>query len=789
MTENVVINFTSDTSGLDAVNKKLNEVGTTQQRNSEIFKKTQKEEAEALIKTNGALNVLEANLRSLKDDRQKAFDPKAIKEFNIQIAESERAINKLKSAGVETKKGFDSFKAGLGDIAVALGLAFSVEKLVEFGKASVEAFKEAEKASKALEFAVKNVNKEGDAAVTMLKQLADKLSSKGNFSVFDNDDIIKAQAALATYGLTSKEIQKLLPNLINAASVTGDLTGTTDSFIKAIEGQTRGLKTLGVDFKDTGNKAENYNRLIEQTNKLTGQGAAALATAAGQAQAYENAIENLQESLGERLAPAIAKAKKALLEFASDVIDSFSSDEDNLAAKLKQSNDAKIEQFRSYNADLRKAAIEANREDAKEQLNIIEAQKTNLLVAGENATSQLKEDADKQIKVAQARLKAALDLQQQFIAALSSNTVNSNLGDTEEERKRKEAARLKEIEDEKKAREKLNAEIIALRKKLAAEIEKIEIDQTKSDIEKAKERAKLISDEEKRLQDLKVDLDKKAREKIDEAEKKQREDEQTYNNLAVQFSQTLADTTFQIASNSRNALLDENIAALEKQREKELSVKNLTEKKKKEIDEKFNKEVAKIKNDAAKKDRDAAVAQALINGALAITNILANVKGAPLSAAAIASLIISATTTAAQVAVIESQPLPKYAKGKEYIDGPGSHTSDSIVARLSKGERVVPHDVNADYFPALSAIHNRKIRPGLANSLLTNIPNMNISEEALMGALKLSASGVGMDYDKLARALGGQLDGLDDLRKLNETNQLLSIISNKLTNGIDIRRL
>ena len=48
-----------------------------------------------------------------------------------------------------------------------------------------------------------------------------------------------------------------------------------------------------------------------------------------------------------------------------------------------------------------------------------------------------------------------------------------------------------------------------------------------------------------------------------------------------------------------------------------------------------------------------------------------------------------AAQAAVQAAVVLAKPLPKYKDGVFDLDGPGTSTSDSITARLSKGESVV----------------------------------------------------------------------------------------------------
>jgi hypothetical protein len=38
-----------------------------------------------------------------------------------------------------------------------------------------------------------------------------------------------------------------------------DLASATDVAVKAINGQTKGLKSVGLEFEDTGSRTENYN--------------------------------------------------------------------------------------------------------------------------------------------------------------------------------------------------------------------------------------------------------------------------------------------------------------------------------------------------------------------------------------------------------------------------------------------------------------------------------------------------------------------------------------------------
>lgn len=102
---------------------------------------------------------------------------------------------------------------------------------------------------------------------------------------------------------------------------------------------------------------------------------------------------------------------------------------------------------------------------------------------------------------------------------------------------------------------------------------------------------------------------------------------------------------------------------------------------------------------------------------------------------------IAATAMAAQAAQIAGIPL---ATGSDFIRGPGTSTSDSIPARLSVGERVVPAKTNQDLTEFLSGNSQTN---GLLSSILSrlqslestivvNVGNREIVREVRQGLLE-----------------------------------------------------
>jgi len=88
----------------------------------------------------------------------------------------------------------------------------------------------------------------------------------------------------------------------------------------------------------------------------------------------------------------------------------------------------------------------------------------------------------------------------------------------------------------------------------------------------------------------------------------------------------------------------------------------------------------------AKQQKEFAIGQAIINTALGVTNAIAT---APNIIIGLILAAVAAGVGAAEIAVISSQPVPSFAKGVIDLNGKGTATSDSIDAKLSKGESVM----------------------------------------------------------------------------------------------------
>ena len=95
-----------------------------------------------------------------------------------------------------------------------------------------------------------------------------------------------------------------------------------------------------------------------------------------------------------------------------------------------------------------------------------------------------------------------------------------------------------------------------------------------------------------------------------------------------------------------------------------------------------------------------------INEATAVLSILAETPKADFGVAT-ALLIAGAIATARlqRQAIRDTQYIPSYAEGG-LVTGPGTNTSDSILARLSNGEFVVNAKSTQRFLPVLNTLNN-----------------------------------------------------------------------------------
>jgi len=316
---------------------------------------------------------------------------------------------------------------------------------------------------------------------------------------------------------------------------------------------------------------------------------------------------------------SLAKNKKFMEEH-GDEIDEFTK--------------KKIEAVNRYNEAIKKDGanlVELNKKVNRE-IAAIDKERAD------EAEKNRKAEADKALKIEQeknakilAERKAYLDKSKTFelesLDGLDKLRKEQKEQEDEWEAKREEA----ELERKRKAGEIEKKDISGLE----AEIAKIEDDALQKSINREKEKA-------------------------------------TFQKLALDGIMQLKEYYFQQEQEATQQELNDRISALDQAREAELANKNLTEEQKAQIDAKYKalEYAARIK--AFNDDKRTKIQQAIINGALAVTNAIAT---APTILAGLALAAGVAITTSLQIATIQRTQPPKFkdggsvAKRLGYIEG------------------------------------------------------------------------------------------------------------------------
>lgn len=206
-----------------------------------------------------------------------------------------------KASPVLKRLGDSAKKIGAG---MAAGAAVAGAAAVGFGIDSVKAYAEAEEAQKRLADAFARFPALAGTNQRELQKWNSELQKK---TKYDDDAIASAQATLAAFDLNADQLKELTPLMLDYASKSGkDVVTAAEDMGKAMLGQGRTLKTLGIEFTDSGSQIGNYNQLVDALRDKVG-GFAELegTTAAGKLEILRNRFGEVQETIGGALMPAL----------------------------------------------------------------------------------------------------------------------------------------------------------------------------------------------------------------------------------------------------------------------------------------------------------------------------------------------------------------------------------------------------------------------------------------------------------------------------------------------------
>lgn len=306
-----------------------------------------------------------------------------LKAIDANVGQFQRNVGNYKSGLIE-------FGGAVRNILGAAGIGLGLSEGFTFLKESIGEFTKSEKVVKDLGFALKNLQGEGGAALDRLNTQAEDLEA--TFGLFESEDISILQKQLVQLGLNSKDVEKLTPKIIDLAAATGkSLPEATDIAIKAINGQTKGLKEVGLNFDDTGSRLDNYNILLGKLDKFQGAAAQSADTLQGKQTRVAIAWGNIKEAVGEYLTTV-----------ASDLLDGF----DLLSGKLSET-DLQLKALQSTFEESAKSIAAKGPEFTKLALRDLEKQREILKIARDEGRIDNQKYLD-ELKFISARQKALI---------------------------------------------------------------------------------------------------------------------------------------------------------------------------------------------------------------------------------------------------------------------------------------------------------------------------------------------------------------------------------------------
>ena len=221
----------------------------------------------------------------------------------VLLGEDKTASKALKGVG-DAAGTTGSKLGGFKGVMLGLGTAAAAKGLVDFGKASLTASRGAAEDQRKLDDAFSRFPNLADTNAESLRGLNEAIQAKTGA---DADSLAASQATLAGFGLTGAQISELTPLLDDYAAKTGkDLPDAANDLGKAMLGQGKALKGLGIDFTDAGSTGANFDQVMTGlTDKVGGFAEGEASSMDGKLKVLDARFGDVQEAVGGKLVPAL----------------------------------------------------------------------------------------------------------------------------------------------------------------------------------------------------------------------------------------------------------------------------------------------------------------------------------------------------------------------------------------------------------------------------------------------------------------------------------------------------
>ena len=210
----------------------------------------------------------------------------------------------MKQATKEVESGLAAFESRVGKIGSALAGVFAGGALLSFGKQAAQAALEDQRAQERLAKTLENVTGATKAQVAAIEDYISKTESQ--YAVID-DELRPAFETLVRATKDTAQAQQMLQLALDVSAGSGkSLQEVSVALVKAMGGQMRGLKDLGIQVKTTAGDTASFADVQAQLNAMFGgQAAEAANSQTGEMRKLQIQYENLKESIGRALLPVM----------------------------------------------------------------------------------------------------------------------------------------------------------------------------------------------------------------------------------------------------------------------------------------------------------------------------------------------------------------------------------------------------------------------------------------------------------------------------------------------------
>lgn len=189
---------------------------------------------------------------------------------------------------------------------VAVGAA-----VVKFGADSITAYRESEAVLAQLQNTIsRSPLLIGETTAAFQKQA----TALQNLTGFQDEEVLAADTVLARFKLTGDQIRETIPLVLDYARASGkDVPSAAVAVGKALLGNTRALKELGISYTSTGDASKDLANIQDLLAQKVGGAAEAFGkTAQGQVAIFGAKLDDVQETIGRALIPVVNQLVSAL---------------------------------------------------------------------------------------------------------------------------------------------------------------------------------------------------------------------------------------------------------------------------------------------------------------------------------------------------------------------------------------------------------------------------------------------------------------------------------------------